>query len=68
VETLEFEPENLIANIVAFGLLAAIMSGTIPVNQGAYGGLLQRLLALIAFAPIGVGATFLLARVRVSTA
>jgi hypothetical membrane protein len=55
----------LLANIVAFGLLAAIMSGTIPVDQGAYGGLLQRILALIAFAPIGVGAAFLMARVRV---
>jgi hypothetical membrane protein len=53
----------LLANILAFGLLAAIMSGTIPVDQGAYGGLLQRILALIAFAPIGVGAAFLLARV-----
>jgi hypothetical membrane protein len=50
----------LIANIFAFGLLAAIMSGTIPVDQGAYGGLLQRILALIAFAPIGIGAAFLL--------
>jgi hypothetical membrane protein len=58
----------LAANILAFGLLAAIMSGTIPVDQGAYGGLLQRILALIAFAPIGVGAAFLLARVQVSSA
>jgi hypothetical membrane protein len=58
----------LIANIVAFGLLAAIMSGSIPVDQVAYGGLLQRILALIAFAPIGIGAAFLLARVRVSSA
>jgi hypothetical membrane protein len=55
----------LIANILAFGLLAAIMSGTIPVDQGAYGGLLQRILALIAFAPIGVGAALLKARVRI---
>jgi hypothetical membrane protein len=54
----------LLANILAFGLLAAIMSGIIPVDQGAYGGLLQRILALIAFAPIGVGAAFLLARVQ----
>jgi hypothetical membrane protein len=60
----------LTANILAFGLLAAIMSGTIPVDQGAYGGLLQRILALIAFAPIGVGAAFLLRRLepRVSPA
>ena len=58
----------LLANIAAFGLLAAIMSGTIPVDQGAYGGLLQRILALIAFVPIGVGAAFLLARVRISPA
>jgi hypothetical membrane protein len=57
-----------LANIAAFGLLAAIMSGTIPVDQGAYAGLLQRILALIAFAPVGVGAALLLARVRVSPA
>jgi hypothetical membrane protein len=49
----------LVANMLVFGLLAAIMSGTIPVNQGAYGGLLQRILALIAFVPIGIGAAFL---------
>jgi hypothetical membrane protein len=53
----------LLANIFAFGFLATIMSGTIPVDQSAYGGLLQRILALIAFAPIGVGAAFLMARV-----
>jgi hypothetical membrane protein len=53
----------LLANIFAFGLLAAIMSGTIRVDQDTYGGLLQRILALIAFAPIGVGAVLLLARV-----
>jgi hypothetical membrane protein len=52
-----------LANIFAFGLLAAIMSGTIRVDQDTYGGLLQRILALIAFAPIGVGAVLLLARV-----
>jgi hypothetical membrane protein len=46
----------LIAAVVLFLGLIPIMSGIVPVDRQALEGVLQRLLALAAFSPIGLGA------------
>lgn len=52
----------LIGNLMIFLLLVSFMAGLVPVDRGAFGGLLQRLLALPVFVPIAVIGAFLLSR------
>jgi hypothetical membrane protein len=44
----------LLINFVAFLCIVPFMSGLVPIDRGAFGGLLQRLLALTVFLPIGL--------------
>lgn len=48
-----------VVNLMLFGLMAAVYSGLIPLDRSAYEGLMQRILALTVFVPIGVMAYFL---------
>jgi hypothetical membrane protein len=54
----------LLACVVAFAALAPVMAGATAIDRAAYGGLLQRLVALALFLPVGVGACWLLRRLR----
>jgi hypothetical membrane protein len=54
----------LIISALAFVVMIPIMSGALGINIGGYGGLLQRIAALIFFPPIGVGAYFLARRIK----
>ena len=49
----------LIANTIAFLLLVPIMSGVTGINLQGYGGLMQRVAAVIFHVPVAVVATFL---------
>ncbi|WP_395943976.1 DUF998 domain-containing protein [Brevundimonas sp.] len=48
-----------VANLALMALMVLIMSGVVPVDRAAYGGLLQRFIALAAFSPISVAAVAL---------
>lgn len=50
----------LVVNLLLMVALIPIMSGLAGVNMSSYGGLLQRIAAIILFPPIGVVAFFLL--------
>ena len=54
----------LIAGFVAIAALAPIMGGLTGIDRAAYGGLLQRLVALALFVPVGISAYWLLRRLR----
>src|SRR5687768_16752815 len=54
----------LAANLLAFGLVAALFSGLIPVDLRAYGGAVQRLGALVMFVPGAVLCIWLLRSAR----
>ena len=49
----------LVINLVVMIALVLVMSGALPVDRVAYGGLVQRLIALAAFGPIGIAAATL---------
>jgi Protein of unknown function (DUF998) len=49
-------------NLVAFGLLAPILSGHAGIDLSHYGGLFQRFAAVVAYVPIAVAGSFLLRR------
>ena len=44
----------LLVNFVAFLCIVPLMFGLVPIDRGAFGGLLQRLLAVTVFLPIGL--------------
>ena len=44
----------LILNFVGFLIILPFMFGIVPIDRGTFGGLLQRLLALTVFLPIGL--------------
>ena len=56
----------LVANVIAFLLLVPIMSGVTGLNVQGYGGLLQRIAAVIFHVPIAVVSWFLFDRERSS--
>lgn len=54
----------LVANLVLLALAAPANAGLFPIDRASWGGLLQRVTALIAYLPIGVVAWRLLSRAR----
>jgi hypothetical membrane protein len=54
----------LIATILVIAAMFPIMSGVVSLNTQGYGGLLQRVLALAVFPPVGVGAYYLARVIR----
>jgi hypothetical membrane protein len=50
---------GLIACMLLIVLIIPLMSGAIPFDHGSYAGLIQRILAIAIFLPIGIGAYFL---------
>jgi hypothetical protein len=57
----------LIATILVIAAMFPIMGGIVSINTQGYQGLLQRLLALAVFPPVGVGAYYLTRALRSST-
>ncbi|MFT3726128.1 MAG: DUF998 domain-containing protein [Hyphomonadaceae bacterium] len=51
-----------VANLVLLVVMVLVMSGVIPIDRAQYGGLLQRLLAFVAFVPIAVAGLALIRR------
>jgi len=55
------------ANVAAFVLLVPVMSGVAGIDTSGFQGLVQRVAALVLFAPVGVGAACLRRRLTVES-
>jgi hypothetical protein len=53
----------LVANLLAFGLVAALYAGLFPLDLRLYGGAVQRLGAVVMFVPLAVLCVWLLRRI-----
>jgi len=56
----------LVVTNLLFIALILVMSGIVAIDTRAYPGLLQRVIALVFFPPVGVGAYFLAKRIKAS--